>query len=56
MTNDKKRFLQPKMYFFPNKKGVDWASPTTLVLIILGILLGLLLLYGIYTKLGGLVP
>ena len=39
-----------------NKQGVDWASPTTLVIIILGILLGLLLLYGLYTKLGGLGP
>ncbi len=56
MTNDTLRFLQPKMYFFPNKKAVDWASPTTLVLIILGILLGLLLLYAIYTKLKGLGP
>ncbi len=39
-----------------NKKGVDWASPETLVTILLAILLGMVLLYFVWKKLGGLKP
>jgi hypothetical protein len=43
--------------FFPKgKKAVDWASPTTMITVILSIILGLAFLYYIWTLKGKLGP
>ena len=39
-----------------NKKGVDWASPSTLVVILLAILLGLAFLYYVWQLKSRLAP
>jgi len=39
-----------------NKKGVDWTSPTTLVIVIIGALLGFFLIFYFIKLKGRLLP